>query len=172
MSHFGTTSLEYLFLDPFSLSAEFVTLFPSLNVALYELGQVMQEGLGRLHLLDPSLKEAPLGARTGLKACTSCCHATVRQNPGYQTQLIHHLGIFQSSFQVWLPELHAVFQSLLQLCCKIMLLLLLISPTRIHLKIPLALYAFSPSICARVSDYDSAVLSLFIVVQQDLLMWT
>ena len=91
MSHFDTTSLEYLFLDPFSLSAEFVTLFPSLNVALYELGQVMQEGLGRLHLLDPSLKEAPLGARTGLKACTSCCHATVRQNPGYQTQLIHHL---------------------------------------------------------------------------------
>lgn len=128
-------SLEYHFLGPISLSAEFVTECSTLWVRPGDA-----EGF--------ALMEVPLGARAGLKACTSCCHATVRQSPGYQTQLIHHLVIFQSPFQVWLPELKAVFQSLLQLCCKIMLLLLIISPTHIHLKIPLGLYAFSPSVCA------------------------
>jgi len=57
------------------------------------------------------LKGAPLRTRAGLKACTPCCHATVRQNPGYQTQLIHHFTIFQYPFQTWLPELHTVLQS-------------------------------------------------------------
>lgn len=147
-------SLEYHFLGPISLSAEFVTECSTLWVRPGDA-----EGF--------ALMEVPLGARAGLKACTSCCHATVRQSPGYQTQLIHHLVIFQSPFQVWLPELKAVFQSLLQLCCKIMLLLL-ISPTHIHLKISMLFpHHFVP-----VSDYDSAVLSLFVVVQQDLMMWT
>lgn len=63
-------------------------------------------------------KGAPLRTRAGPKACTPCCHATVRQNPGYQTQLIHHFMIFQYPFQLWLPDC-TQSSSLPQLCCKI-----------------------------------------------------
>lgn len=41
----------------------------------------------------------PWRSRAGPEACTSCCHATARQNLGYQTQLIHHVMVSQCPFK-------------------------------------------------------------------------
>lgn len=104
MSHFGIASLGCLFFGP---------PFPEPECDTPCLRSDDTEGFSGNIAAGRSVpvKEDPSRRRAGLEACTPCCHATVRQNPGYQTQLIYHLVIFLCPLQMWLPELHAVFQS-------------------------------------------------------------